>query len=67
VQPSDSSENQSTASTEAEDERNKSHESSKASGPRKLLERVIAVVVTAGVLWFLFGIPAYLLFGILFD
>lgn len=67
MQPSDSSENQSTASTEAEDERNKSNESSEASGPRKLLERVVAVVATAGVLWFLFGIPAYLLFGILFD
>ncbi|MCZ6460453.1 MAG: hypothetical protein O6766_13955 [Gammaproteobacteria bacterium] len=34
---------------------------------RRILQAVGAVVVTLFVLWFLFGIPAYLLFGMFFE
>lgn len=33
----------------------------------RLFQSIIAMIVTVGALWFLFGIPAYLLFGGFFD
>lgn len=45
-------------------------ENRKADPPASLLLRVIqsigAIIVTALVFWFLFGVPAYLLFGMFF-
>ena len=34
---------------------------------RRTLQYVGALLVTGFLLWFLFGIPAYLLFGMFFD
>ncbi len=34
---------------------------------RRILQPIGAVVVTLFALWFLFGIPAYLLFGMFFE
>lgn len=34
---------------------------------RRVLQAIGAVVVTLLALWFLFGIPAYLLFGMFFE
>ena len=46
------------------------HEDRKVKRPTSLLVRIIqsigAIIVTALVFWFLFGVPAYLLFGIFF-
>ncbi len=33
----------------------------------RVLQSIGATIVTAGALWFLFGVPAYLLFGIFFE
>ncbi len=64
MQPSDSTDPQPNVSAESQDETN---EISEPSGPRKFLAPAVALVITAGALWFLFGIPAYLLFGVLFE
>jgi hypothetical protein len=39
----------------------------KPSGFVRVMQVIGAVCVTAFALWFLFGIPAYLLFGIFFE
>ena len=39
----------------------------KSTGLRRAMEVAGALLVTAFALWFLFGIPAYLLFGIFFE
>ncbi|MFT7653067.1 MAG: hypothetical protein ACI9UU_002176 [Candidatus Azotimanducaceae bacterium] len=45
-----------------------SHDSQSQPGKLvKFLQRVGALVVTIAALWFLFGIPAYLLFGTFFE
>jgi hypothetical protein len=45
-----------------------SHETQNKPGKLvKFLQRVGALVVTLASLWFLFGIPAYLLFGTFFE
>jgi len=33
----------------------------------RIIQSIGAIIVTALVLWFLFGVPAYLLFGFLFE
>ena len=33
----------------------------------RILQSIGAIIVTALALWFLFGVPAYLLFGFLFE
>ena len=40
---------------------------SKPSGMMRVIQVIGALCVTAFALWFLFGIPAYLLFGIFFE
>ena len=33
----------------------------------RIIQSIGAIIVTGLVLWFLFGVPAYLLFGFLFE
>ena len=33
----------------------------------RIIQSIGAIIVTAFALWFLFGVPAYLLFGFLFE
>jgi hypothetical protein len=63
MQTSDCTDPQSDVSA-SPDSRDEMRESSRA---QKILASIIALAVTAGALWFLFGIPAYLLFGVFFD
>jgi hypothetical protein len=42
-------------------------EATKRSGLVRVLQSIGAMAVAAFALWFLFGIPAYLLFGALFE
>ena len=44
-----------------------SDETQRKSKLRRILQPIAAVVVTLFALWFLFGIPAYLLFGMFFE
>ncbi len=37
------------------------------SKPMRIIQYIGAALATAFVLWFLFGIPMYLLFGVLFE
>jgi len=42
-------------------------ETNSRAGIVRIVQSVGAVIATAFVLWFLFGVPAYILFGSLFD
>jgi len=42
-------------------------DAAKPTGLVRVLQNTGAVLIAAFALWFLFGIPAYLLFGIFFD